>query len=107
MLIIDDNPSVVISLMLFIFLMLLLMFLFGLLLLLCTSLLDGLLSLYIVCIYVDDVDNVDTVALFTFAAVDVQGACVVASLVRVVSSLWMPRLKMYALCLMLFPLVAC
>ena len=55
------------------------------------SLLDGLLSLYVVCIYVADVS--------ASAIVGAWAAFVVASLVRVASVLWMPPLKMYSLSL--------
>ena len=58
---------------------------------LCISLLDGLLSLYVVCIYVADVSAI--------ANVDAKAAFVVASLVGVASVLWMPPLKMRTLCL--------
>ena len=47
---------------------------------LCISLLDGLLSLYVVCIYIADVSA--------------EAASVVASLVGMASMLWMPPLKM-------------
>ena len=47
---------------------------------LCISLLDGLLSLYVVCIYIADVSA--------------EAASVVAILVGMASMLWMPPLKM-------------
>ena len=47
---------------------------------LCISLLDGLLSLYVVCIYIADVSA--------------EAASVVASLVGMASMLWVPPLKM-------------
>ena len=60
---------------------------------LCISLLDGLLSRYVVGIYAD---NVVAMAMSNFAVVDAGAAFVVASLVGVASLLWMPPLELYS-----------
>ena len=65
------------------------------------SLFDGILSLYVICIYADDGF---AIAMSSLAVVDAEIAFVVASLVGVASLLWTPPLDMYSLCLMLISL---
>ena len=62
---------------------------------LCISLLDGFLCLYVVCIYVDDED---AVAMSNCVVVDdIKAAFVVANLVGGASLLWVPPLEMHSL----------